>query len=366
MKPIFRFIFLMLMMSSVLKHAFAQQAVAGYVINQKNDTVKCWILHQGAAATKYEALNKDEFIKITTDSVKEYKSQDMQYPEVSVRLKPGKKNEFLARLVKGAIGLYELRKEIYYNNYGSGGISRTNLSVTWYAAKNNTDTLYDIASGDSYNPGKGKSEQKAHFLALIANNTYLAERINQRDENDFETIKKVVEEYNSYYSPAQDYFVTQKNDTIKCSLGLPSTTYRHNNSVYDRSYTLAYRLPNKKDFIPLNVDSVSEYAFKDSVLIKFKLPNTSTTKFMSWMVRGKINLYVYGPTDDAGYYYASKNDAPLVEIKLGGAETLKQRLQVLSNLIADDTSLLEQLKNTTVLNHQVIYYAIKAYNQFKN
>ena len=110
MKQLYRYLFLIFLMICIYKIGFSQQAISGYMINQKNDTVKCWIYETEYGVPKFELTDKNDFTKIDPDEIKEYKTDNVKNPHVAVSLKPGKRKQFLLRLEGGPVQLFELQR----------------------------------------------------------------------------------------------------------------------------------------------------------------------------------------------------------------------------------------------------------------
>ena len=178
------------------------------------------------------------------------------------------------------------------------------------------------------------------------------------------------------FAQTDGYFITQKNDTVKCS-DLKEAFIGKN---------LKYRATKLADFKDLNTDTVLEYKLPKSKnpFTKRQLPGDSVLKFVEWTLRGPIDLYTetfysyggYGGSGGSGgsnkvnNYYISKNNVPLIAIKTTGLSlniaSRKERKKALYDMMADAPQLIEQYKAFNEFGYEVVYSMISRYNDFKS
>ena len=190
--------------------AFAQDDIIdgfnGYLINFKNDTIKCQIGASYLSATltfrlklRYRVDTTRDFKKINPDSVKEFYWSHDSSTYVSKVLPKDDKPVFVELLEKGRINLYQ-------SLHASIAITMNVSSLTqWYANKN-ADSLKQIKIASTNLLGNGaigshKDREKA-FMDMIADNPDLLDRYKAARKSadySFELIRYYIKTYNDEY-----------------------------------------------------------------------------------------------------------------------------------------------------------------------
>ncbi|CAN5465026.1 hypothetical protein BH09BAC6_BH09BAC6_22210 [soil metagenome] len=185
---------------------------------------------------------------------------------------------------------------------------------------------------------------------------------------------------------AQEYVITQKNDTLKCEIS---------NRVFGG---LSYRVNGKSSYIKIKPENIKEYCkvtdggkFSEvtgwendtSIYVRRIMPKKNDTVFIHLMERGKISLYEkqtsgYASSGPGGSYVSSgslfwfvtKNSDLLILITqpgvLAGNRTVLASQNNFMSLLADNPSLLERFKlaiSTAYPSYNLIKYYIKTYNE---
>ncbi|MFI5158024.1 MAG: hypothetical protein ACHQF4_04115 [Sphingobacteriales bacterium] len=158
----------------------------GYVITSANDTVSCFIVKKDLFGIKYKANEKDGFIRIKPDNVKEYQLSNDSAIYIAKALRKGVSDiEFVQRLEDGKICLYEQIIKGYYNT------STTN----WYANKDNGPVVMIKTSGINI-IGPDHSDRKTEFLKLINDDQKITSAYTAENNFSFYTIRKYIQQYN--------------------------------------------------------------------------------------------------------------------------------------------------------------------------
>lgn len=165
-------------------NCFAQHL--GYVITSANDTISCFKVKKDLFGIKYKAHEKDDFIRIKPDNVKEYQLSNDSAIYIAKPLRKGISDiEYVQRLENGKICLYE-QIIIGYNN-----TSTTN----WYANKDNGSLVMVKTSGFNI-IGPDHSDRKKEFLKLINDDPKITSAYTAEDSFSFFTIRKYIRQYN--------------------------------------------------------------------------------------------------------------------------------------------------------------------------
>jgi hypothetical protein len=159
------------------------------------------------------------------------------------------------------------------------------------------------------------------------------------------------------------YVITQSNDTIKCEV----------KNVFNMIWgdVPKYVIPPDTNLIKIKIKNIKEYQFtKDSTIYIAKiLPDDKNPTFVKWLIRGKIDLFDYTVKDrnmDYTTWYVSKNNGPLLSIKISGLVLFsdkKGRMASLEDMFGDDPAVLSTLKNANNLHFDTIASCIKTYDQ---
>ena len=163
-------------------------AQAGYIITQKNDTVKGELKIRAFVRPQFKLANKTDFTPITLDTLKEYQLKDSSV-WVAKRLPTTSMNfiakpQFVLLLEKGKINLYQ-----------QTGTDRYHLR-TWYVAQN-PDSLVAIKTDDIFLAGGGSKKGRKEILAaMFADQPDIQATFNATSKFDFDTIRLYIRKYN--------------------------------------------------------------------------------------------------------------------------------------------------------------------------
>ncbi len=163
-------------------------AQAGYIITQKNDTIKGEVKIRAFGGPQFKPLNKADLISIDVDTLKEYQLSDSSVfvlrsiPRSTANLIA--KPQALQRLEHGRINLY-----MYQAPAGDH-------IITWYASKG-TDSLITLKTSDIFLVGGGsKKSRKAALSGIFADQPDVQSAFNATGKFDFETIRLYIRKYN--------------------------------------------------------------------------------------------------------------------------------------------------------------------------
>jgi len=154
-----------------------------FLINSKNDTLKGEIKKQLIGFYRFKPEGGSSFSKIPIRETKEFYKVEKEINYL-VKVRPDKSTpDFLQRLVKGKIDLFEYYRQSGNNQY----------VVFWYASKQNGQ-LFEVKSNQIFGSRK---ERKDNMYNLIADNPGLLEKFKKDDNYSFEAVKECIKLYNS-------------------------------------------------------------------------------------------------------------------------------------------------------------------------
>jgi len=163
-------------------------AQAGYIITQKNDTVKGELKIRAFGRPVFKPANKVDFTAVNIDTLKEYQLKDSSVwvaktlPTTSMNFYS--KPQFVLLLEKGKISLYQ-----------QTGTDRYHLR-TWYVAQN-PDSLVAIKTDDIFLAGgSGKKGRKEILSNMFADQPDIQAAFNATGKFDFDTIRLYIHKYN--------------------------------------------------------------------------------------------------------------------------------------------------------------------------
>ena len=174
----------------IFTYIFMDRANAqiGYIITQKNDTLKGEFVLSGFGKPKFKPANKADFRTIDLDTIKEYQLSDSSVfvlrpvPRSTANLIA--KPQVLQRLEHGRINLY-----MYQAPAGDH-------IITWYASKG-ADSLITLKTSDIFLVGGGsKKSRKAALANMFADQPDVQAAFIATAKFDFDTIRTYIRRYN--------------------------------------------------------------------------------------------------------------------------------------------------------------------------
>jgi len=166
---------------------FAQKPTFNFVINKKGDTIKCDFKRPFLGKLRYQPIDANSYIKITTDDIKEYYTVKDSSLTVATVL-PDKTNpEFVTLLERGRIRMYE-KVVVTYSQYGS------TYTYYWYVNKGN-DPLKQLKATTIFTDGSRK-ERKNMFAEMIADDPALMEQFKADNDFGIKRLQYYVHQYN--------------------------------------------------------------------------------------------------------------------------------------------------------------------------
>ena len=163
-------------------------AQAGYIITQKNDTIKGEVKMRAFGRPQFKPSNKADFKPIVLDTLKEYQLKDSSI-WVTKRLPTTSMNfiskpQFVQLLETGKINLYQ-----------QTGTDRYRLR-TWYVAQT-PDSLIAIKTDDIFLAGGGGKKGRQEILSnMFADQPDVQAAFNATGKFDFDTIRLYIHKYN--------------------------------------------------------------------------------------------------------------------------------------------------------------------------
>lgn len=163
-------------------------AQAGYIITQKNDTIKGELKIRAFGRPVFKPADKADFTPIILDTLKEYQLKDSSV-WVAERLPTTSMNfiskpQFVQLLETGKIRLYQ-----------QTGTDRYRLR-TWYVAQT-PDSLIAIKTDDIVLAGGGSKKGRKEILAaMFADQPDIKAAFNATGKFDFDTIRLYIHKYN--------------------------------------------------------------------------------------------------------------------------------------------------------------------------
>lgn len=168
-----------------VNHANAQ---VGYIITQKNDTIKGEVKMRAFGGAKFKPANNVEPISISFDTIKEYQLSDSsvyvlkRIPRSTANILS--KPQILQRLEHGRINLYQ---------YVAPAGDRI---TSWYASKG-TDSLVTLKTSDIFIVGAGtKKERRKSLSDMFADQPDIQKAFDAEKKFDFHTIWMYILKYN--------------------------------------------------------------------------------------------------------------------------------------------------------------------------
>jgi len=162
-------------------------AQVGYIITQKNDTIKGELRMRAFGGAKFKPENKDD-ISVSFDTIKEYQLSDSsvfvikRIPRSTANILS--KPQILQRLEHGRINLYQ-----YVPPAGDP-------IITWYASKE-SDTLITLKTSDIFLAGGGSKKKRIAILSnMFADEPDVQAAFNATGKFDFNTIHIYIRRYN--------------------------------------------------------------------------------------------------------------------------------------------------------------------------
>lgn len=179
--------------------------------------------------------------------------------------------------------------------------------------------------------------------------------------NFFKIILALVVMISSFATRAfsqNEYFISDNNDTIKCSF-----TFMSGNT------TLRYKLRGRSETLKISRNDVKEYKMDGVTYVKKNIVGYARPTFVQRIMRGKINVYV--EIYNAGYvnvinYFASKDDdASLISFHSNGLMgSQKQRNSFFDFLIADTPEIVEIFNAADSYNIKTLLRTIRNYDLY--
>lgn len=180
MKLFLRSILCCAMLCAFFSQVKAQQ---DFLINSKNDTLKGEIKKQFIGFYRFKPEGGTSFNKIPIRETKEFYKVEKEINYL-VKVRPDKRSpEFLQRLVKGKIDLFE-----YYRQSGNNQVD-----IVWYASKENGE-LFEVKSNHIFG---SRNDRKDRLYSLISDKPELLEKFKKDDSYSFEAVKECIKLYNS-------------------------------------------------------------------------------------------------------------------------------------------------------------------------
>jgi len=158
-------------------------AQGGYVINQKNDTIRCYEVKTNSFdKVKFKVKAKDAIQTAYPDVIKEFQTSSDSSIFVAKRVFDTVKGNYLKWIERGRINFYKI-------------ISRAN-DYYWYASKNN-DSLHCLRI-DYYKGvlNSGNKKLKKIFIEMISDQPALLAEFKANNDYDADTIQTVIANYN--------------------------------------------------------------------------------------------------------------------------------------------------------------------------
>ncbi len=163
-------------------------AQEGYVITQKNDTIKCDVRSWGYGGAKYKTA-EGKTVKIYVNDFKEYRFTKDSTIYRAKFLFGGKKQDFLALLENGKICLYG-----YSINYGGALGNYGQLYVI--KSTDTTNKLSPIVIGGLGYDGPNRTERKKILFDMMSDEPKIANAYKAEDTLNPDKVRKYVQMYN--------------------------------------------------------------------------------------------------------------------------------------------------------------------------
>lgn len=336
--------------SFILTLLYCTQALAqngDYFVTKKNDTIQCKTLQESmfsAKKFKYTTSKMTESRAVNLDTVYEYSTDNIIYTR---RVLPGDSLlSFVIWIERGKIDLYQLL------------IPGMKSSVSYFYAAKDNGPLVEVKT-DNQLAGAHKKRVKA-VDDLLLDVPDIHARFNPEVDFSYKKIHNLIKEYNSFTSPANDHFINNNNKLVKCKIVMLLADSINKN-------TFSYRLTETGDFTYLNLDSIKEYTYKDSIFTKLTLPGDTVAHFTYMVMQGKINLYEYNsPTQGKNLFAIKNNGAPVaIASKKGTRSNNEAKNKAFCDLIADFPELLNQFNSSADKGLESVELTVKTYNKLK-
>jgi hypothetical protein len=234
---------------------------------------------------------------------------------------------------------------------------------TYYAGKNNSDTIYDIKVNDLTLIKLGKKRRQLNMYRLFADCTPLANKFSPDVDYDESSAISSITQYNDYFKPFKELIVTNTRDSLTCKIFSTNISW----TDFNESTTLYYQLKNSKDTLKLNLDSTLNVFGTSITLNRVKLADSTIYKslLLQLLINGSMKLYEHndGATKD---YYASILDKPallIYTIGNGKSKKIKTMEANLQGLFPDNQGLIDYNDPNTDTELDMLKSLIVVYNK---